>query len=63
MISGVAWWIGAAILATRNNVESLSTFAFLLIMLTVLPLLVEIRQQNKAFTQLHPQINQRRRGP
>lgn len=52
IFSGVAWWIGAAILATRNNVESLSIFAFLLIMLTVLPLLVEIRQQNKAFTQL-----------
>jgi hypothetical protein len=63
IFSGVAWWIGAATLATRNDIESLLIFAFLLILVTVLPLVVEIRQQNKAFMQLTPQVNQFRRGP
>ncbi|MFT5351658.1 MAG: hypothetical protein ACI9MF_002481, partial [Gammaproteobacteria bacterium] len=40
---------GAATLAARNNVESLSIFAFLMILLTVLPLIIEMRQQKIAF--------------
>ena len=49
VFSGIGWWIGAAILATRSDVESLSIFAFLVILVTILPLIVEIRQQRKAF--------------
>ncbi|MGK0456094.1 MAG: hypothetical protein ACJAT5_000917 [Lentimonas sp.] len=49
ILSGIGWWIGAATLAARNNVESLSIFAFLMILLTVLPLIIEMRQQKIAF--------------
>lgn len=48
MLGGLGWWIGSAVLATRNNVESLSILAFLMILLVVLPLIIEMRQQ-KAF--------------
>ena len=48
-VSGIGWWIGATVLAARNNVENLSIFAFLIILLIVLPLIIEMRQQKKAF--------------
>ena len=49
VFSGIGWWIGTVILATRNNVESLSIFAFLVILVTILPVIVEIRQQRRTF--------------
>ncbi len=47
--SGIGWWIGATALATRNNIENLPLFAFFMILLTVLPLIVEMRQRKIAF--------------
>ena len=49
ILSGIGWCMGAATLAAHNNVESLSIFAFLMILLTVLPLIIEMRQQKIAF--------------
>ena len=31
ILVGICWWIGSAVLATRNNLENLSIFAFLMI--------------------------------
>jgi hypothetical protein len=50
ILNGIGWWIGAAALAARNNLESLSLFAFLVILLFVLPLIIEIRHQKKSST-------------
>lgn len=47
--SGIGWWIGAAILATRNNVDSLPVFAVLIILLIIMPLIFELRRQKTAF--------------
>lgn len=47
--SGIGWWIGAAVLAARNNVESLSAFAILIIFLLIVPSILELRRQKIAF--------------
>lgn len=46
LYSAIGWWIGAAALATRNNTESLPLFAFLIILLTVLPNFTQLRQRH-----------------
>ena len=47
--SGIGWWIGAAVLATRDTIESLAILAFLIILLTLLPLILEMRQNRTGF--------------
>lgn len=46
---GIGWWVGATTLATRNNLENLPLFAFFTILLTVLPLILEMRRRKIAF--------------
>ena len=48
-LSGIGWWIGAALLATQENTESLAILAFLIILLTILPLVIEMRQKRIGF--------------
>lgn len=47
--SGIGWWIGSVVLAVRNNMENLPLFAFLIILITVLPRIFEMRRQRIAF--------------
>ena len=49
ILSGIGWWTGAAILATRSGLESLAIVAFLIILLTTLPLIIGMRQQETGF--------------
>lgn len=49
IFNGIGWWIGAAMLATQNSLESLAIFASLIILLTILPTMVEMRQQRIGF--------------
>lgn len=46
---GIGWWIGAAVTATRDGSESLAVLAFQVILLTVLPLIIEMRQKRTGF--------------
>ena len=48
-LCGIGWWIGAAILATQGDSKGLATLAFLVILLTILPLIIEMRQQKTGF--------------
>lgn len=47
--SGIGWWVGATVLAARNNMENLPLFAFLMILVTVLPKIFEMRRRKIAF--------------
>ncbi len=49
IVSGIGWWIGAAVLATRHGIESMAILAFLIILLTILPLIIEMRQKKIGF--------------
>ena len=49
IFSGIGWWVGAAVLATQSNLESLAIFAFLIILLAILPRMIEMRQQKTGF--------------
>ena len=47
--SGIGWWIGSAMLVTQSKPEDLALFAFLIILLTILPLVIEMRRQRIGF--------------
>jgi len=49
MLNGIGWWIGAAVLVTRDEPDSLSTLAFLVILLTVLPIIIRMRKRRIGF--------------
>lgn len=48
-LSGIGWWIGAAVLATHNNVKSLPVSATLIFFLLIIPLGINLRRQKGSF--------------
>ncbi len=51
-LSGIGWWIGAAILFPQSTVNSLLTFALLIIAFSVSPTLVQMIRRPQAIKQI-----------
>ena len=47
-LSGISWWIGAGILFAQSAVESLLLFAFLILALSVCPIVVQMSRPKQA---------------
>lgn len=49
ILLGIAWWIGTFILFIQSNINNLLLFAFLIILLSVCPIILEMKKQTLAF--------------
>lgn len=51
-LRGICWWAAAAILFIQNNVNSLLLFALSILLLSVFPVILEMRKQRLAFNRM-----------